>query len=194
MRKTCNLQMEEMRPGATTPQILRVGCLEEWQIVKYPGSRTNTEVFIMQYSEGTMGRVFVLRIDHGEDMIGSLKKFVQEKKIESCFALFIGALRDGQAVAGPEMPVIPPIPHFESFEGAWEVFGLGMIFPSQEGPKLHIHTAFGRGREALMGCVRDKATVYLIVEVVLLEFSSLNAFRELDHKTGIHLLMLEKNL
>ena len=46
----------------------------------------------MQYSEGNLGRIFVLRMDHGEDLIASLQKFLREKKIESCMALFMGAL------------------------------------------------------------------------------------------------------
>ena len=97
----------------------------------------------MQYSEGNLGRVFVLRMDHGEDLTSSLLKFVQEKKIDSCMALFMGALREGLAVTGPEAPVIPPVPHFESFESGWEVFGMATIYPSADGQKLHIHSALG---------------------------------------------------
>lgn len=148
----------------------------------------------MQYSEGKLGRVFVLRMDDGEDLIASIQRFVLEKRIESCMALFIGALRDGKAVTGPEDPVIPPIPHFESFDSAWEVFGMATVYPSSSGPKLHVHSSFGRGREALTGCIREHASIYLIVEAVLFEFSGLNARRELDEKTGLHLLALERRL
>ncbi len=148
----------------------------------------------MQYSEGSLGRIFVLRMDDGEDLISSIQRFVLEKRIESCMALFIGALRDGKAVTGPEVPVIPPTPHFESFDSAWEVFGMATVYPSSSGPKLHIHSSFGLGREALTGCIREMASIYLIVEAVLFEFSGLNACRELDEKTGLHLLSLERRL
>lgn len=148
----------------------------------------------MQYSEGNLGRVFVLRMDHGEDLIASLQKFLQEKKIESCMALFMGALRDGQAVTGPEVPAIPPVPHYESFESAWEVFGMATVYPSSEGPKLHIHSGLGRGTRTIVGCIRDRAEVYLIVEMVLFEFSGLKAERIQDEKTGLNLLSLEKRL
>jgi predicted DNA-binding protein with PD1-like motif len=57
----------------------------------------------MQYSQGNLGRAFVLRIDDGEDLIESLKKFVKAKGVESCMALFIGALKEGRAVTGPEL-------------------------------------------------------------------------------------------
>jgi len=92
------------------------------------------------------------------------------------------------------MPVIPPIPHYENFDSAWEVFGMATIYQSEAGPKMHIHSAIGRGREAIVGCIREKAKVYLVVEAVLFEFSGLKAKREWDEKTGLHLLSLENKL
>ena len=148
----------------------------------------------MQYSEGSIGRVFVLRMDHGEDLIESLQKFLQEKKIESCMALFMGALRDGQAVTGPKLPVVPPTPNYEAYESAWEVFGMATIYPSEEGPKLHIHSGIGRGREAILGCIRDKAEVYLVVEAVLFEICGLVAQRAWDEKMQLFLLSLRDRL
>mgnify|MGYP001157881235 FL=1 len=148
----------------------------------------------MQYSEGSIGRVFVLRMDHGEDLIESLQKFLQEKKIESCMALFMGALLDGQAVTGPKLPVVPPTPNFEAYESAWEVFGMATIYPSKEGAKLHIHSGLGRGRQSILGCIRDKAEVYLIVEAVLFELCGLNAERAWDEKMQLHLLSLKDRL
>jgi predicted DNA-binding protein with PD1-like motif len=133
-------------------------------------------------------------MDDGEDLVASLQKFVQEKKIDSCMVLFIGALRDGQAVTGPEMPVIPPVPHFEGFDNAWEVFGMGTIYPSAVGPKLHIHSAIGRGRQAIVGCIRESAKVYLVVEAILYEFFSLEAKRVWDESTELYLLSLENKL
>ena len=148
----------------------------------------------MQYSEGSLGRVFVLRMDDGEDMLESIQKFVKEKCIESGMMFFLGAMKEGRAVTGPEKPVIPPIPHFETFDSAWEVFGMATVYPSTEGPKIHIHSSMGRGRAALVGCIRDKAQVYLIVEAVLIEFKGLGARRELDERTGLYLLSLVESL
>ncbi|MCX6678303.1 MAG: hypothetical protein NTU95_10250 [Methanothrix sp.] len=39
-------------------------------------------------------------------------------KIESCTALFIWALRDGRAVTGPKLPVVPPTPNYEAYCGS----------------------------------------------------------------------------
>jgi uncharacterized protein len=148
----------------------------------------------MQYSEGNIGRIFVLRIDDGEDLIESVIEFVRKKDLKFVMGLFIGALRDGKAVTGPELPIIPPVQHFETYESAWEVFGMVTVYPSSDGPRPHIHSALGRGREALVGCLREKASVYLVNEAVLFEFVGLNAIRELDKRSGFYLLSLEKRI
>jgi uncharacterized protein len=148
----------------------------------------------MQYSEGQVGRIFVIRMDDGDDLLESIQRFVKEKSVSSGMILFLGALKDGRAVMGPEQAVIPPVQHFESYESAWEAFGMATIYPSSSGPKIHMHTALGRGREGMVGCIRDRAKIYLVIEAVLLEISGLNARRELDHRTGFYLPVLEHML
>jgi len=151
-------------------------------------------VVLLRYSEGKLDRVFILRIDDGEDLIESILEFVRRKNLITCIGLFIGALKDGDAVTGPESAVLPPEQHFESYSSAWEVFGMVTIFPSLEGPKIHIHSSLGRGREALVGCLRNSASVYLVNEVVLFEFTGLDARRELDERIGLYLLTLDRKL
>ena len=85
----------------------------------------------MQYTEGQIGRVFVVRIDDGEDMLLSLRQFILDKNIQAGSIHFLGALMNGRMVTGPEEPVIPPVPHFVMFEGGWEVFGVGTIYPGR---------------------------------------------------------------
>ncbi len=146
----------------------------------------------MQYTEGQIGRVFVVRIDDGEDMLISLHQFVNDKSIQAGSILFLGALMNGRMVTGPEEPVIPPVPHFVMFEGGWEVFGVGTIYPGECGPHIHYHASVGRSGHALTGCLREKAITYLIVEAVILEFNGLSARREFDKKTQVHLPVLGK--
>ena len=144
----------------------------------------------MQYTEGQLGRVFVVRIDDGEDMLISLHQFINNKSIQAGSILFLGALMNGRMVTGPEEPVIPPVPHFVMFEGGWEVFGIGTIFMGEGGPHIHYHASVGRSGHALTGCLREKATTYLIVEAVILEFTGLSARREFDKKMQVHLPIL----
>lgn len=144
----------------------------------------------MQYTEGQIGRVFVVRIDDGEDMLLSLREFIQDRNIQAGSIHFLGALMNGRMVTGPEEPVIPPVPHFVLFEGGWEVFGIGTIYPGDGGPHIHYHGSVGRSGHALTGCIREKATTYLIVEAVIMEFTGLSARREFDEKTQVHLPVL----
>jgi hypothetical protein len=144
----------------------------------------------MQYTEGQLGRVFIVRIDDGEDMLVSLRQFILDKGIHAGSILFLGALMSGRMVTGPEEPVIPPTPHFVMFEGGWEVFGLGTIYMGEGGPHIHYHASVGRSGHALTGCLREKATTYLIVEAVIQEFTGLSARREFDKKMQVHLPVL----
>jgi hypothetical protein len=144
----------------------------------------------MQYSEGQVGRVFVVRIDDGEDFLVSMRKFIADKGIQSGSVLFLGALMNGRMVTGPEEPVIPPTPHFVMFEGGWEVFGVGTIYPGEGGPHIHYHASVGRAGHALTGCLREKATTYLIVEAVIIEFTGLFGRREFDERTQMNLPVL----
>jgi len=146
----------------------------------------------MQYTEGQLGRVFVVRIDDGEDMLVSLRQFINDKSVCAGSILFLGALMNGRMVTGPEEPIIPPVPHFVMFEGGWEVFGVGTIYPGEDGPHIHYHASVGRSGHALTGCLREKAITYLIVEVVILEFTGLSARREFDQNTQVHLPVLGK--
>ena len=57
----------------------------------------------MQYTEGQIGRVFVVRIDDGEDMLISLHQFVNDKSIQAGSILFLGALMSGRMVTGPKI-------------------------------------------------------------------------------------------
>jgi len=144
----------------------------------------------MQYTEGQLGRVFVVRIDDGEDMLVSLRQFIDDKGIHAGSIFFLGALMNGRMVTGPEEPVIPPVPHYVMFEGGWEVFGVGTIYAGEGGPHIHYHASVGRAGHALTGCLREKAVTYLIVEAVIYEFTGLSARKEFDEKTQIRLPVL----
>ena len=147
----------------------------------------------MEYSEGRLGRVFVLRIDDGEDLLAVTQKFLQDKSVRSGTILFLGALRKGRMVTGPEEPTIPPEPHYIMFEGGWEMVGLGTISQGDDAPAIHFHASVGRAGHALTGCLRDMAITYIVAEVVILEFSGCNIHRRLDEKMGVPLPARYKN-
>ncbi|HNS82780.1 MAG TPA: DUF296 domain-containing protein, partial [Methanolinea sp.] len=54
----------------------------------------------MDCTEGRIGRVFVLRIDHGEDILETLLQCIREKEIFCGTVQVLGALGKGQMVTG----------------------------------------------------------------------------------------------
>ena len=146
----------------------------------------------MQYAEGHIGRVFFVKIEHGEDFLASVQEFVERKGIASGVLFFLGALAEGKLVTGPEMMTVPPVPHFEHITGGWELFGTGTILPGEDRPMVHIHTSTGRGTETRTGCLREVAETYLVVEIVVFEFGGMLAVRKFDPESGLHLPVLGK--
>ena len=142
----------------------------------------------MKYSEGHTGRVIVARFSDGEEFVSGMKELVLTTKITSALVFFIGALRSGEVVVGPVEDVIPPTPEWMSFEGAWEVVGIGTLFSSGSEPLLHMHGAIGRDAKSLVGCIRKIAEVYLIMEVVLLEICDTGTVKVYDPVSGHFLL------
>lgn len=139
----------------------------------------------MQYSEGRLGRIFVVRIDDGEDFLAVMHEFVRNKAVHTGTILFLGALRQGRMVTGPEEAVLPPEPHYVMFEGGWEMVGIGTICPGDTGPSIHYHASVGRAGHALTGCLRETAITYIVAEAVVLEFTGLDIRRQLDEKTRV---------
>ena len=141
----------------------------------------------MQYGEASMGRIFVARVDHGEDLLIEMRAILEKEGILRAVMLILGALGEGSLVTGPEEPVIPPSPHRVEFEGGWEVVGIGTVYPGEDGPAIHLHGSLGHGERALTGCIRDRAGTYLVTEVVILELQDLPVKRTGDPKTGLSL-------
>jgi predicted DNA-binding protein with PD1-like motif len=70
----------------------------------------------MKASEGRVGRVFVIRLEHGDIIPDCVERFAEAKKISVGQVIMIGGIGEGQVVVGPrrsdEMlpePMIIPI-------------------------------------------------------------------------------------
>lgn len=143
----------------------------------------------MKYSTGNIGRVFVAKIEDGDDLLAELKSIASLENIESGVVYVIGALKKGAMVVGPETCKLPPVPVWRSFEDCREIVGLGTLFKDTGGqPQLHLHGALGRDDITLTGCLRVESEVYLVAEVVILELVGTGACRELDPLSGLKLL------
>jgi len=142
----------------------------------------------MKYSEGKIGRTFVLKFEHGDDLLYELKRFVVEKNIRAGIVHFIGALNNAEIVVGPKKNVLPPDAVWKKFADGREMVGTGTVFWKGDEPGIHIHSAIGRGDKVNVGCIRKKAKVYLVVEAVVMEIKGADARRSKDARSGMELL------
>ena len=144
----------------------------------------------MKYTQGTVGRLFLIKFDNDDVLLDKLETFVRKEKIKAATMIFIGALRKGDLVTGPKKPVIPPEPNKIYFKDGWEVMGIGTIFTNKFGPQIHIHGSMGKKQKTLTGCVRGKSKVFLVIEAVVFELKGVRATKSIDPRTGLNLLKI----
>jgi predicted DNA-binding protein with PD1-like motif len=144
----------------------------------------------MDYTVGKIGRVVVARGFEGEDVYQEIEGIAAREDIRSASVIVVGGLRKAKVVVGPRSAQGPIEPVYREFDDAREIAGVGTIFWDDEKPVLHLHGAIGRGDETLAGCPRGGASVFCVLEVVLIEILGVDARRELDESTGLKLLSL----
>ena len=146
----------------------------------------------MEYAGGQAGRIFVARLYEGEDLYESIEKLARNEDIKAASVLITGGFRNAEVVVGPiqEKPKLEG--WFKHFTGPGETLGVGTLYCDDEGPKLHLHAAMGRGNEMVIGCPRGGAEIFLILEVTIIEIIGVDAARKPDPETGINLLKIGK--
>ncbi|MDA8227097.1 MAG: DNA-binding protein [Desulfitobacterium hafniense] len=147
----------------------------------------------MKYSEASLGRTFIIRLEHGDKIPDVIEEFAQTHMIESAIVSFIGGADKGsKVVAGPkEGGTENPGVIVENLLGVSESLGIGTLFLNEHKiPKLHMHSSFGRGRDTITGCTREGVEIWTYGEVVLLEIKNTTALRKTDPSTGFVLLNL----
>ncbi len=145
----------------------------------------------MKYTEASQGRIFILRMEHGDMIPDLIEEFAREQQIKAALVFWLGGADTGsQVVVGPEDGTAPkPIPMVTRLLGTSEALGLGTLFCDEEGlPKLHLHASFGRSREVITGCTREGVAVWQIGEVIIQELRDAAALRKIDPQTGFELL------
>lgn len=144
----------------------------------------------MQYSEGKIGRIFVIRLEDGDEVPACLEKFAAEHNIMVGQAILIGGIWKGDVVVGPrKSEEMPPDPMLLPLDGAHEVVGVGILAPDKDGkPVLHIHGALGRSGQTVTGCLRKGVRTWLVGEVILYEILGAYVARLPDKASGFELL------
>ncbi|MCQ6961942.1 PPC domain-containing DNA-binding protein [Methanolobus chelungpuianus] len=138
----------------------------------------------MEYVKGSIGRVFTVRLDHGDDLLNELEGLARAENIRSALFLLLGAVREATLVVGPRENKVPPEVQWAGFQDTHEVVGIGNIFSENGNPKIHLHAAAGRGTEPKVGCLRGKSEIFMVAEVFILELTGINAERVLDANRG----------
>jgi predicted DNA-binding protein with PD1-like motif len=148
----------------------------------------------LKYSEAKIGRIFILRLEHGDKIPDVIEEFAAKQKIKSAIVHFLGGADAGsKVVVGPEDGTAPkPRPMVTELSGTSEAVGMGTLFINEAGiPKLHMHAAFGRERGTVTGCTREGVAVWHIGEAVICELLGTSAARRVDPGTGFELLELD---
>ena len=147
----------------------------------------------MKYSEANLGRIFILRLEHGDKLPDTIEQFAKIHKVDSAIIHFLGGADTGsKVVVGPEDGTAKkPQKMITELLGTSEAVGIGTLFINEEKvPKLHLHSAFGRNRDTVTGCTREGISIWHIGEVVIFELLNSSARRKLDTETGFELLDL----
>ena len=147
----------------------------------------------MKSCEGRLGRVFIIRLEDGDEVPTCIEGFAEEKGISVGQVILVGGIGDGEIVVGPRRSnESPPQPMLLPVDGAHEVVGAGVLAPGEDGkPTLHIHAALGRSGNTMCGCLRPGVTTWLIGEAILYEILGADAARIRDEQSGFALLDVE---
>lgn len=142
----------------------------------------------MDYKEAELKRIFIIKFSHKDDLLEELTDFCINKKINNAFFFCLGALKKAKMVVGPDKAILPPKPIFKKFNDGRELIGIGSVFLENKIPKIHLHTSIGRKNRINLGCIRENAKVYIVMEVFLIEVKGIKAERKFDPKTQLNLL------
>lgn len=147
----------------------------------------------MKASEGRIGRVFIIRLEHEDKIPECIEEFADEHKISVGHVTIIGGIGSGEVVSGPkDSSESPPQPIVLPVDGAHEVLGTGILAPNENAKaELHLHAALGRAGATLTGCLRQGVSTWLVGEVIIYEILGTNAKRIMDTKSGFRLLKVE---
>lgn len=144
----------------------------------------------MKYQIGSVGRIIVAKFEDGDNILQGLGDIVRKEDIRAAVFYLIGGMKRGRFVVGPEKEELPPTPMWREIKESHEIVGLGTIFWQADEPKVHFHGAFGKKDDVRVGCVREDAETFLVLEAIILEIKDVKAVRELDPLSKMVLLSL----
>ena len=144
----------------------------------------------MRYQVGGVGRCIVARFEDGDPILDSLIDIAKKEEVRAAVVYLLGGITEATLVVGPDKEEFPPNPVWRTLTESHEAAAVGTIFWEGNEPKVHIHGSFGKRDMVKVGCLRDKANTFLVLEAIILEITGVKAVRELDPGSNMVLLKL----
>jgi uncharacterized protein len=144
----------------------------------------------MKYQTGEVGRVIIAKFEDGDAVIDNIIGIAKKEAIRSGIFYLLGGMKNAKIVVGPEKDELPPIPVWREMKESHEIAGIGTIFWHEEEPKIHFHGAYGKHDKVRVGCLREAADTFIVLECIILEIKGIDAVRKLDPASGMILLNL----
>ena len=137
----------------------------------------------MKYSQASLGRVFVIRLEDGDIVHACLERFAREQGVSAAGLIALGDADAGsRLIVGTEAGRADPLVFVERLlDEAHEIAGVGTIFPDEQGnPIPHVHMACGHKDAALVGCIRNGVKVWHVMEIIVVELLDSTAVRRFE--------------
>ncbi|MGD0234238.1 MAG: DUF296 domain-containing protein [Syntrophorhabdales bacterium] len=144
----------------------------------------------MKYQVGQVGRCVVARFEDGDPILDSLIDIAKKEEIRAAIVYLVGGITEAKIVVGPDKEELPPNPVWRTLTESHEAAAIGTIFWEGNEPKVHIHGSFGKRDMVKVGCLREHANTFLVLEAIILEITGVKAVRELDSRSNMVLLKL----
>lgn len=146
----------------------------------------------MEYSVGKAGRIIAARLFEGESLYESIESIAEKEGIKAAAVLITGGIRKASVVVGPKTEIPKIEADFRPFTGPGETLGVGTLYCDENNkPKLHLHAALGKSDSPMVGCPRGGASIFLILEITIIEILGIDAKRITDPATGFKLLRIK---
>ena len=142
----------------------------------------------MEYQVAKPGRIVIVRLSEGDELYECIESIAVKENITAAAVLITGGIRKADVVVGPKEEKPKIVGNFKHFDGPGEALGVGTIYCDDEGPKMHLHAAMGKGDNMVVGCPRGGANVFLVLEVTIIEIIDTTAARVYDPANGLKLL------
>lgn len=138
------------------------------------------------FSSENVGRTFILRLDQGDDVLGSINDLIQKENISDGVVVSgIGTL-DYCTLHMVMTTGYPPVEHFEKWED--KPLELASIDGIIADGIPHLHTVISDHEKAYAGHLEPGCRILYLGEVVIMELEGMNLIR-VKSENGINELV-----